>query len=116
MSSLLHDSHKICCACRGFDCSMDKKCSECEAWSEEVMIKYVKYRKSLDSKSNVRKEKKTLRLYRSTWGPCQTQTDPSVRSPCIDYGSGGEAQEPVQVGLASSSFIASLLVLSFRRA
>ena len=31
-------------------------------------------------------------------GPRQTQTDPSVRSPCIDYGSGGEAQEPVQVG------------------
>ena len=28
-------------------------------------------------------------------GPRQTQTDPSVRSPCIDYGSGGEAQEPV---------------------
>ena len=31
-------------------------------------------------------------------GPHQTQTDPSVRSPCIDYGSEGEAQEPVQVG------------------
>ena len=27
-------------------------------------------------------------------GPRQTQTDPSVRSP---YGSGGEAQEPVQL-------------------
>ena len=59
MSSLLHDSHKICCTCRGFECSLDKKCTECEVWSEEVMLKYVKYRKSLDSKSKVRKEKKT---------------------------------------------------------
>ena len=59
MSSLLQDSHKICCACRGFDCSVDNRCSECEAWSEEVMMKYVKYRKSLDSKSKVRKERKS---------------------------------------------------------
>ena len=41
-------------------------------------------------------------------GPCQTQTDPSVHSPCVDFGSGGEAQQPVQVGLAASSFLASL--------
>ena len=41
-------------------------------------------------------------------GPCQTQTDPSVCSPCVDFGSGGEAQEPVQVGSATSSFLASL--------
>ena len=59
MSSLLHDSHKICSVCRGFDCSLDKQCTECEAWSEEVMNKYVKYRKSLDSKSKAKKEKKT---------------------------------------------------------
>ena len=59
MSSLLHDSHSICCACRGHDCSLDVRCSECEDWSEEVMTKYVKYRKSLDSKSKVCKVKKT---------------------------------------------------------
>ena len=59
MSSLLHDSHTVCCACCGYDCSLGKRCSECEAWSENVMIKYVKYRKSLDSKSKVCKEKKT---------------------------------------------------------
>ena len=198
MSSLLHDSHKICRACRGFDCSMDKRCSECEAWSEVVMIKYVKYRKSFDSKSKVRKEKKTSSSDQaslsSSWdanvslasaasagvsearvtelissqlgqfsasfaasmqasfdnirafidykfacqdmqpetnpsitdfspvpvdlGTRQTQTDPSVRIPYIDCGSGDEAQEPVQVGSATSSFLASCgpLVLSFRRA
>ena len=36
-----------------------KRRSECEAWSEEAMIKYVKYRKFLDSKSKAKKEKKT---------------------------------------------------------
>ena len=59
MSSLLHDSYKICCPCRGFECCLDRRCTECEDWSEEVMLKYIKYRKSLDSKSKVRKEKKT---------------------------------------------------------
>ena len=188
MSSLLHDSHKICCTCRGFECSLNKRCTECEVWSEEVMLKYVKYRKSLDSKSKVRKEKTTsssdqashsssrdsnvslssaasaglsearvtelitsqLGQFSASFaasmrvsfdnirvfiddkfasqdvqpetnpsladsspvpvdlGPRQTQTHPSVRSPCVDFGSGGEAQEPVQVGSATSSFLASL--------
>ena len=60
MSSLLHDCHKICSACRGFDCPLDKQCLECAAWSEEVMSKYVKYRKSPDSKSKAKKENKTF--------------------------------------------------------
>ena len=38
----------------------------------------------------------------------QTQTDASVRSPCVDFGSGGEAQEPVQVVSATSPLLASL--------
>ena len=38
-------------------------------------------------------------------GPRQTQTDPSVRSPCIDYGSVGEAQEPVQVSWPPLPFL-----------
>ena len=51
------------------------------------------------------------------FGPRQTQTDPSVRSPCIYYGSGGEAQEPVQLGSATSFLPpCGLLVLSSRRA
>ena len=41
-------------------------------------------------------------------GPRQTQTDPSVRSPCVDFRSGGEAQEPVQADSATSPFPASL--------
>ena len=33
MSSLLHDSHLICVACRGRDCNLDNRCVECEGWS-----------------------------------------------------------------------------------
>ena len=58
MSSLMHDSHLMCVACRGRDCNKDNHCVECEGWSDEVMLKYIKYRKSLDSKSKSKKEKK----------------------------------------------------------
>ena len=59
MSSLLHDSDLICVTCRGRDCNMDNRCVECEGRSEEVMVKYVRYRKSLDSKSKAKKDKKS---------------------------------------------------------
>ena len=183
MSSLLHDSHLICVACRGRDCNLDNRCVECEGWSEEVM-EYVRYRKSLDSKSRAEKEKKTsassdqdslpssrdsnvsqasaasagvsearvaeqLGQFSSSFAasmqnsfdniksfiddrfgqdsqlepnpsipdsspvpvdlsPRQAQTDPSVCNPCIAFGAGGQAQEPMQEVTATSSFLASL--------
>ena len=58
MSSLMHDSHLMCTNCRGRDCNMVIRCVECEGWSEEAMLKYIKYRKSLDSKSKSKKDKK----------------------------------------------------------
>ena len=58
MSSLMHDSHLMCVACRGCDGNMDIRCVECEGWSEEVILNYIKYRKSLDSKSKSKKDKK----------------------------------------------------------
>ena len=48
MSSLMHDSHLTCINCRGRDCDLNNRRVECEGWSEEAMLKYVKYRKSLD--------------------------------------------------------------------
>ena len=41
-------------------------------------------------------------------GPRQAQTDPYVCNPCIAFGAGGQAQEPVQEVTATSSFLASL--------
>ena len=157
---------------------------ECEGWSEEVMLKYIKYRKYLDSKSKSKKEKKIstssdqaslpssrdsnvsqasaalagvsearvaeliavqLGEFSSSFaatmqasfdniksfiddrfaqeshlepnpsisgsspvpvdlGPRQSQTDPSVCNPCIAFGAGGQAQEPVQEVSATSFF------------
>ena len=37
--------------CRGSECTLDTRCSECISWTEEEMIKYIKLRKSLSSKS-----------------------------------------------------------------
>ena len=42
------------------------------------------------------------------FGPHQAQADPSVCNPCIAFGAGGQAQEPVQEVTATSSFLASL--------
>ena len=36
--------------------------------------------------------------------PRQTQTDPSVCNPCIAFGAGGQAQEPVQVSWSPLPF------------
>ena len=41
-------------------------------------------------------------------GSRQAQTDPFVCNPCIAFGAGGQAQEPVQEVTATSSFLASL--------
>ena len=51
MSSMMQDKHSKCSACHGNECSFDNRCSECQTWSDEVMNKYVKHRKALDSKS-----------------------------------------------------------------
>ena len=183
----MHDSHLMCVACLGRDCNKDNRCVECEGWSEDVMLKYIKYRKSLDSKSKSKKEKKIassdqaslpssrdsnvsqasaasagisearvaelismqLGQFSSSFaatmqasfdnirtfiddrfaqecqlepnpsipdsspvpvdlGPRQAQTDPSMCNPCIAFGAGGQAQEPVQEVTATSSFLASL--------
>ena len=188
MSSLMHDSHLMCTNCRGRDYNLDNRCVECEGWSEEAMLKYIKYRKSLDSKSKSKRDKKIsasidqaslpysrdsnvsqasaasagisearvaelismqLGEFSSSFaatmqasfdniktfiddrfaqetrlkpnpsvsdsspvpvdlGPRQAQTDPSVCNPCIAFGAGGQAQEPVQEVTSTSSFLASL--------
>ena len=50
MSSIDRDRHKTCVKCRGFDCCLELRCTECEAWTEEEMTAYVKVRKTLASK------------------------------------------------------------------
>ena len=58
MSSLCYDKHSVCSCCRLNECTYDNKCAECELWSEEEFAKFVKHRKSLDSKSKNRSKAK----------------------------------------------------------
>ena len=57
MSKKTADRHTICINCRGFDCDLDNCCEECLEWSEEEVMKYAKYRKSLKSKDSSSKPK-----------------------------------------------------------
>ena len=55
MSSIDCDKHLICIRCRGYECSVDLRCEECEGRSkEEEMLNHEKIRKSLASKSKGR--------------------------------------------------------------
>ena len=57
MSKKTADRHTLCINCRGFDCDLDNRCEECLEWSEEEVMKYAKYHKSLKSKDSSSKPK-----------------------------------------------------------
>ena len=52
MSKKSADRHTLCVSCRGFDCDLNSRCEECLEWSEEEVVKYAKYRKSLKSRES----------------------------------------------------------------
>ena len=52
MSKKSADRHTLCISCRGFDCDLNNCCEECLEWSEEEVVKYAKYRKSLKSRES----------------------------------------------------------------
>ena len=52
MSKKSADRHTLCISCRGFDCDLNNRCEECLEWSEEEVVKYAKYRKSLKSRES----------------------------------------------------------------
>ena len=54
------DRHTLCVNCRGFDCDVNNRCEECLEWSEEEVVKYAKYRKSLKSRDSSSKAKTSL--------------------------------------------------------
>ena len=111
ISSLLHDSHLICVACRGRDCNLDNRCVECEGWSEEVMVKYVRYRKSLDSKSKAKKDKKSSASSDQASLPSSRDSNASQDSAALAGVSEARVAELIslQLGQFSSSFAASML-------
>ena len=60
MSKKSADRHTLCVNCRGFDCDVHSCCEECLEWSEEEVIKYAKYRKSLKSWESSSRSKTSL--------------------------------------------------------
>ena len=50
MSSLEFDKNSTCVKCRDKQCSVEIRCSECESWSVDFMLGYVKHQRSLVSK------------------------------------------------------------------
>ena len=50
MSSLKFDKHTTCVKCRDKQCSVEVRCSECEKWSVDFMLGYVKHQRTLVSK------------------------------------------------------------------
>ena len=75
MSSLFYDKHSICYSCRKTECNIDKKCTECSLWSDDEFARFIKHKKSLDSKSKNRKAKK------SEEGLARASSSESVVSP-----------------------------------
>ena len=60
MSKKLADRHTLCVNCRGFDCDVNSRWEECLEWSEEEVIEYAKYRKSLKSQESSSRAKTSL--------------------------------------------------------
>ena len=63
MSKKSADRHTVCITCRGFDCDINNRCEECLEWSEDDIVAYAKYRKSLKSReSSSAKQKSKIPL------------------------------------------------------
>ena len=60
MSKKLADRHTLCITCCGFDCDLNNHCEECLEWSEDEVIKYAKYRKSLKSRESSSRAKTSV--------------------------------------------------------
>ena len=83
---------------------------ECEGWSEEVMLKYIKYRKSLDSKSKPKKEKKSSASSDQASLPSYWDSNVSQASAASAGVSEARVAELIalQLGQFSSSFAAMM--------
>ena len=74
MCSIDRDKHLICIRCRGYECSVDLRCEECENWSREEMLAHEKIRKSLASKSKGR-GKSSTKVLKKPASPPKTSAD-----------------------------------------
>ena len=70
----------LCVACRGVDCVFDSRCDVCNDWSEKVMRRYCKHRKSLLSKSKKSKSTSSIVFYHDVLPVFFSSSDVPVHS------------------------------------
>ena len=110
MSSLMHDSHLMCVACRGRDCNKDNRCVDCEGCSEEVMLSTLSAVNLLTPKSKSKKEKKISASSDQASLPSSRDSNMSQASAASAGVSEARVAELIsmQLGQFSSSFAATM--------
>ena len=77
MSKKSAHRHTLCVNCCGFDCDVHSRCEECLEWSEEEVLKYAKYRKSLKSRESSSRSKTSMTTpHPTTSGPSPQPAPP----------------------------------------
>ena len=74
MSSIDCDKQLLCIHCRGYQCSVNLGCEECENWSKEEMLVHEQLLKSLPSKSIGRVNSST-KVVKKPASPPKTSAD-----------------------------------------
>ena len=74
MSSIDCDKHLLCIRCRGYQCSVNLRCEECENWSKEEMLVHEKIHKLLASKS-IGRVKSSTKVVKKPASPPKTSAD-----------------------------------------
>ena len=77
--SIDYDPHKICFVCRGYVCSPDKRCEECETWDMATVKKAEKNQYVLKLKRDNRKKVAKIRSSNASLLSGVTNPDSVIR-------------------------------------
>ena len=97
--------HTIFFSCGGFDCDINNRCEEFLAWSEDDIIQYAKYRKSLKSRESSSRAKTSVSTPPLTPPGHSTQPAPQPASQTAPQPAPRPAQptpRPAQCGVIQS--------------
>ena len=124
ISSVYYDKHTLCASCRGVDCTLKDKCTECKTWTEEEFARYLKHRKSLVSKAlsksknaNKGSKSKSHKNRESNESNSKVEGAQDIAPLSIDQGSVGsdDTGDPISIIDATALISSSVEIsLSFR--
>ena len=95
MSSLLHDHHSFCSDCRGFECSRDQRCDECDVISDVQFDAYIKHQRSLKRKLLYKRKSKGKKVTVDPPLPPASDSIPSSSPPSGRSETGEDFISPV---------------------